>query len=217
MAYYWKKNLKKSPRGLVWKLHSFKWLDWPYEKRYNLVYRSLLEESSSVGEATIKEGRRIYQIWPKDRSKRMYSMQRRPDWHFFNLLPDKSYIANGRNTVTQWHCLNCVLLFYCAVILKEVRSWGLLLLESCATLDALKNMKFSYKVQSKQKSVDNTSPFLRHFTNTKEKMKLQNCKIILFMDQCSAHPDLQHLMCVLNLFLQIVALWSQYYLIFQVF
>lgn len=165
------------------------WID-RMKKRHNLVYRSLSGESSSVDETTIEE-------WKKDLPNLTKGYKPKDVFNadetglFFNLLPDKSYVVKGDSCHGgKMSKLRLTVLLCCNSDGSEKLTP--LVVGKSRNPRCFKNVRsFPTKYEANKKAWITQALFEDFLRKLNKRMKLQNRKIILFIDRCSAHPDLQ--------------------------
>ena len=165
------------------------WID-RMKKRHNLVYRSLSGESSSVDEATIEEWKKNLPNLTKGyKPKDVFNADE--TGLFFNLLPDKSYVVKGDSCHGgKMSKLRLTVLLCCNSDGSEKLTP--LVIGKSRNPRCFKNVRTFPTKYEANKNAWITEPLFEDFLRKLNKeMKLQNRKIILFIDQCSAHPDLQ--------------------------
>lgn len=165
------------------------WID-RMKKRHDLVYRSLSGESSSVDEATIEEWKKNLPNLTKGyKPKDIFNADE--TGLFFNLLPDKSYVVKGDSChggkmsklrLTVLLCCNC----------DGSEKLTPLVVGKSRNPRCFKNVRsFPTKYEANKKAWMTQALFEDFLRKLNKQMKLQNRKIMLFIDQCTAHPDLQ--------------------------
>ncbi|XP_042911244.1 tigger transposable element-derived protein 6 [Parasteatoda tepidariorum] len=165
------------------------WID-RMKKRHNLVYRSLSGESSSVDAATIEEWKKNLPNLTKGyKPKDVFNADE--TGLFFNLLPDKSYVSKGDSCHGgKMSKLRLTVLLCCYSDGSEKVTP--LVVGKSRKPRCFKNVRsFPTNYEANKKAWITKALFEDFLQKLNKKMKFQNRKIILFIDQCSAHPDLQ--------------------------
>lgn len=169
------------------------WID-RFKKRAGLVYKSVSGESKSVdGE--------IVDSWKTTALPSLLAQYKPQDIFnadecglFFNLLPDKTYDFKGEKCHGGKRSKERITVLVCANM-DGSEKWPLLVVGKAEKPRCFKNVRTIPCTYTNNSSAWMTCKiFHQYLLAMDRKMGAQNRKVILFLDQCAAHPkDVSHL------------------------